>query len=226
MLDDQVQSADFYQYIGFLPQHFSYYENFTGLNFLLYMATLKGMPKRQAQKEADHLLQLVGLNDVRCKRIASYSGGMKQRLGIAQALLNDSKILILDEPTVGLDPKERVKFRNIISDLSAHKIILLSTHIVSDVEAIAKEIIILKNGQFLQKGNSQDLLATMSGKVWEFPVPDGSYLNSGEHYAVVNEKLTSSDRVLRVVSDERPNQQAQSVQPTLEELYIYHFREE
>ena len=190
------------------------------------MATLKGMPKRQAQKEADHLLQLVGLNDVRYKRIASYSGGMKQRLGIAQTLLNGSKILILDEPTVDLDPKERVKFRTILSDLSAHKIILLSTHIVSDVEAIAKEIIILKNGQFLQKGNSQDLLATMSGKVWEFPVPDGSYLNSGEHYAVVNEKLTSSGRVLRVVSDERPNQQVQSVQPTLEELYIYHFREE
>lgn len=190
------------------------------------MATLKGMSKKQAKKEADYLLRLVGLYDVRRKRIAAYSGGMKQRLGIAQALLNDPKILILDEPTVGLDPKERVKFRNIISDLSARKIILLSTHIVSDVEAIAKEIIILKNGQFLQQGSSQELLETMNGKVWEIPVPDGSHLPSGRDFAVVNEKVTSSGRVFRVVSDDRPSPQAQPVQPSLEDLYIYHFREE
>ncbi|MFA9413892.1 MULTISPECIES: ABC transporter ATP-binding protein [unclassified Streptococcus] len=225
-LDGKREASYFYEQVGFLPQHFSYYGNFTGLDFLLYIATLKGMPKKQAKKEADHLLRLVGLYDVRRKRIATYSGGMKQRLGIAQALLNDPKILILDEPTVGLDPKERVKFRNIISDLSAHKIIILSTHIVSDVEAIAKEIIILKNGQFLQQGSSQELLATMIGKVWEFPVPDGSHLPSGDHLAVINEKVTSSGRVFRVVSDDRPSQQAQLVQPTLEDLYIYHFREE
>lgn len=225
-LDGKREASYFYEQVGFLPQHFSYYDNFTGLDFLLYMATLKGMSKKQAKKEADHLLQLVGLHDVRRKRIATYSGGMKQRLGIAQALLNDPKVLILDEPTVGLDPKERVKFRNIISDLSAHKIIILSTHIVSDVEAIAKEIIILKNGQFLQQGSSKELLETMLGKVWEFPVPDGSHLPNGEHVAVVNEKVASSGRVFRVVSDDRPNQLAQPVQPTLEDLYIYHFREE
>ncbi|MGX7776289.1 ABC transporter ATP-binding protein [Streptococcus pluranimalium] len=225
-LDGKREASYFYEQVGFLPQHFSYYGNFTGLDFLLYIATLKGMSKKQAKKGADHLLRLVGLYDVRRKRIAAYSGGMKQRLGIAQALLNDPRILILDEPTVRLDPKERVKFRNIISDLSSHKIIILSTHIVSDVEAIAKEIIILKNGQFLQQGSSQDLLATMLGKVWEFPVPDGSHLSSGNHFAVVNEKVTSSGRVFRVVSDDRPNQQAQPVQPTLEDLYIYHFREE
>lgn len=225
-LDGKREASYFYEQVGFLPQHFSYYGNFTGLDFLLYMATLKGMSKKQAKKEADYLLRLVGLHDVRRKRIAAYSGGMKQRLGIAQALLNDPKILILDEPTVGLDPKERVKFRNIISDLSARKIILLSTHIVSDVEAIAKEIIILKNGQFLQQGSSQELLETMNGKVWEFPVPDGSHLPSGEHIAVVNEKVTSSGRVFRVVSDYQPSPQAQPVQPSLEDLYIYHFREE
>lgn len=225
-LDGNSEPEYFYQQVGFLPQHFSYYGNFTGLDFLLYMATLKGMSKKNAKKEADNMLRLVGLYDVRSKQVSTYSGGMKQRLGIAQALLNNPKILILDEPTVGLDPKERVKFRNIISDLSAHKIIILSTHIVSDVEAIAKEIIILKNGHFLQQGSSQDLLESMLGKVWEFPVPDGSHLPHGVHFAVVNEKVTSSGRVFRVVSDHQPSQLAQPVQPTLEDLYIYHFREE
>lgn len=225
-LDGNSEPEYFYQQVGFLPQHFSYYGNFTGLDFLLYMATLKGMSKKNAKKEADNMLRLVGLYDVRSKQVSTYSGGMKQRLGIAQALLNNPKILILDEPTVGLDPKERVKFRNIISDLSAHKIIILSTHIVSDVEAIAKEIIILKNGHFLQQGSSQDLLKNMLGKVWEFPVPDGSHLPHGVHFAVVNEKVTSSGRVFRVVSDHQLSQLAQPVQPTLEDLYIYHFREE
>lgn len=226
LLDDQVQSDDFYQYIGFLPQHFNYYGNFTGLDFLIYMGNLKGMSKKQAKKEANHLLQLVGLYNVRRKLIATYSGGMKQRLGIAQAMLNDPKVLILDEPTVGLDPKERVKFRNIISDLSTNKIIILSTHIVSDVEAIAKEIIILKNGQFIQQGASETLLASISGKVWEVPVALGVSLPQSVNYALVNEKVLANGRVYRVVSDHQPNQQARSVQPTLEDLYIYHFREE
>lgn len=226
LLDNKPQSEEFYQHIGFLPQQFSYYGRFSGRDFLLYMAALKGIPKHKAKQETDELLKLVDLYDVRLKRIASYSGGMKQRLGIAQALLNDPKILILDEPTVGLDPKERVKFRNIISELSANKIIILSTHIVSDVEAIAKEIIILKNGQFIHKGSSQELLKTISGKVWELSVSDGSQLPKHGQYAVVNERLVSSSRVFRVVSDEKPSQSAQLVAPTLEDLYIYHFREE
>ena len=190
------------------------------------MAALKGMSKNKAKQETDKLLKLVDLYDVRLKRIASYSGGMKQRLGIAQALLNNPEILILDEPTVGLDPKERVKFRNIISELSANKIIILSTHIVSDIEAIAKEIILLKNGQFIHKGSSQELLKIISEKVWELSVPDGSQLPRHSHYALVNEKLSSSGRVFRVVSDEKPSQLARLVSPTLEDLYIYYFREE
>ncbi len=226
LLDNKPQSEEFYQHIGFLPQHFSYYDYFSGRDFLLYMAVLKGMSKNKAKQETDKLLKLVDLYDVRFKRIASYSGGMKQRLGIAQALLNNPEILILDEPTVGLDPKERVRFRNIISELSANKIIILSTHIVSDIEAIAKEIILLKNGQFIHKGSSQELLKIISEKVWELSVPDGSQLPRYSHYALVNEKLSSSGRVFRVVSDEKPSQLARLVSPTLEDLYIYYFREE
>lgn len=142
--------------LGYLPQDFGYYPEFTGQDFLLYMAALKGIAKPQAKRRAVELLQLVSLQDVAKKKIKTYSGGMKQRLGIAQALLNEPKLLVLDEPTAGLDPKERVRFRNLIDDLGKDCIVLLSTHIVSDIEHIADDVLMMKDGQMIYQGKWTD----------------------------------------------------------------------
>ena len=147
-----VSEESYRSILGYLPQDFGYYPEFTGQDFLLYMAALKGIAKPQAKKKAVELLQLVSLQDVAKKKIKTYSGGMKQRLGIAQALLNQPKLLVLDEPTAGLDPKERVRFRNLIKDLGRDSIVLLSTHIVSDIEHIADDILIMKSGQIIYQG--------------------------------------------------------------------------
>ena len=147
-----VSTEDYRGILGYLPQDFGYYPEFTAMDFLLYLAALKGIPKVQAKRRAMELLELVSLRDAARKKIKTFSGGMKQRLGIAQALLNDPKLLILDEPTVGLDPKERVRFRNLIEQLGKDSIVLLSTHIVSDIEHIADEILLMKDGQLIYQG--------------------------------------------------------------------------
>ncbi len=147
-----VSKEEYRSILGYLPQDFGYYPEFSGMDFLLYMAALKGIPKSKARRKADELLQLVSLQDAAKKKIKIYSGGMKQRLGIAQALLNDPKLLVLDEPTAGLDPKERVRFRNLIESRGRNSIVLLSTHIVSDIEHIADDVLMMKSGRLIYNG--------------------------------------------------------------------------
>lgn len=153
--------------LGYMPQQQGLYDNFTALEFLKYFAVLKGVPKKEAKKRIDMLLKVVNLEEVRHRKIGGFSGGMKQRVLLAQALLNDPEILILDEPTAGLDPRERIRIRNHISEISQNKIILLATHVVSDVECIAKEILLIKNGTLLKHERPEELLKSMEGTVWE-----------------------------------------------------------
>ena len=152
-----VSSEEYRAELGYLPQDFGYYPDFNGMDFLLYMASLKGLTKTEAKRKSKKLLELVSLSDVAKKKIATYSGGMKQRLGVAQALLNDPKIIILDEPTAGLDPKERVRFRNLIKELGTESIVLLSTHIVSDIEHIADTVLMMKAGQIVFNGSADEI---------------------------------------------------------------------
>lgn len=212
--------------LGFLPQDFRYYPDFTGLKFLLFIAALKGLNKSNGIKKCNELLQLVGLEGVKDKKIKKYSGGMKQRLGIAQAMINDPKVLILDEPTVGLDPKERVRFRNLISSFSKEKIVILSTHIVSDVEYIADEILILNKGKIENRGNSETLVKEIEGKVWECQMESTSVDDLSTNHVISNQKHEAGGTVLRIISKEQPTPNAKKVQPTLEDLYLYYLRED
>ena len=175
LLDGQdiaVMGAAFRKKLGYLPQDFGVYPNFTAEQFLLYIARLKGLSKFEAKRQTDDLLHMVGLEDKKQKKLKGFSGGQRQRVGIAQALLGDPEILVLDEPTAGLDPEERIRFRGIISDLSQQKLVLLSTHIVSDLEAVANEIILLRKGVVLGMQKPASLLEQLNGQVWLVTVPD------------------------------------------------------
>lgn len=221
------ESGDRYRNaLGYLPQDFGYYPDFTAFKFLMYMSAVKGLSRGFAKERSLELLDEVGLLQVKDKKIKTFSGGMKQRLGIAQAMLNDPRVLILDEPTAGLDPKERVRFRNLISTFSRNKIVLLSTHIVSDVEYIAGDIIVMKKGTLLHQGKPHEIIHTIDGKVWECRVPNEKAGELIERCNVGNLRAEGEETMLRIISDEKPLESAQAVDPNLEDLYLYYFADE
>ena len=217
--------ADYRDVLGYLPQEFGYYPNYKAEEFLRYMAALKGIPRDVAKKRVKELLEIVDLSDVKGKRMKTFSGGMKQRVGIAQALLNDPKLLILDEPTAGLDPKERVRFRNLISDYAGDRIVLLSTHIVSDIEAIADEVLLMKKGKVLIQGTVSELTKKAAGKVWELTVSPSEAKIWQEKAAVANLRHEGEQVVLRILSDVKPAEGPAHCEAGLEDLYLYSMRE-
>lgn len=215
----------FRECLGYLPQDFGYYPDFTAKEFMHYIAALKGLPPLKAKSETARLMELVGLAEVANKKIKTFSGGMKQRLGIAQAVLNNPSILVLDEPTAGLDPKERVRFRNLIADLAEKRLVILSTHIVSDVEYIADEILIMKKGNLIAEGTVSELTDSISDKVWSVTTDKDQADALCEKYSILNLRHTGGEVELRIVSDSAPHDRAEHVEPTLEDLYLYEFRE-
>lgn len=207
--------------LGYLPQDFGVYPNLSAIEFLEYMAAIKGLDAKSARKRIDELLQVVNLVDAAKRPLGGYSGGMKQRVGIAQALLNDPQLLIADEPTVGLDPEERVRFRNLLSDLSGERIVILSTHIVSDVEATATHIALIHKGKLLRSSAPEDLLKELENKVWEWTVASDD-LPALKQKHIVSGTIRKSDGVqVRVASATRPDVQAKNVAPNLEDAYLY-----
>ena len=219
---DIVRSPDSLRAVlGYLPQDFGIYPNLTCVEFLEYMAAIKGLDSKSTKRRIDELLQVVNLTEAAKRPLGGYSGGMKQRVGIAQALLNDPQLLIVDEPTVGLDPEERVRFRNLLSDLSGERIVILSTHIVSDVEATATHIVLIHKGTLLRKAAPEDLLKELENKVWEWNVASNDLVALKQKH-IVSGTIRRSDGVqVRVVSENKPEANASNVPPNLEDAYLY-----
>lgn len=212
--------------LGYLPQEFGYYKEFTALRFLRYMAALKAMPEEAAEKRINDLMELTGLESVRKQKLKTFSGGMIRRIGIAQALLNNPEILILDEPTAGLDPNERVRFRNLISSLGKNRIVLLSTHIVSDVDYIADEIMIMKQGRMIRRGTQRQLSDSVGQIVWNCTVSEKDLKDISERYVVSNIKNRENGAELRIISRTKPMPDAYPTDATLEDIYLYLTRKE
>ena len=209
--------------LGYLPQEFGFYPNFTVEEYLQYIASIKGLRPAVAKQRVRELLHQVGLSKARSKKMKNLSGGMKRRARIAQAMLNDPKLLVLDEPTAGLDPNERIRFRNLISELAEDRIVLLSTHIVSDVEYIAGKIFLMKDGRIAVSGTAQELTGAMPERVWVCQVPKAridAYLKA---LKVSNVKTTPEGAELRIVSAEQPTDDAVQVVPTLEDVFLCYF---
>ena len=215
----------FREKLGFMPQYPGLYPNFTVERFMWYMAALKGLPKEKAKKDIPEILAAVELDDVPKRKIAALSGGMKQRLTLAQAVLGDPEILILDEPTAGLDPKQRIAIRNYISKIAFNKIVIIATHVVSDIEFIARDIIMLKKGVIVDNAPPHELTKKIEGKVWNVPCLESEVQSMQDTFRVTNiaRDDESGNVSLRVLSDEKPSEDSKIVTPTLEDYYLYIF---
>lgn len=217
--------SEYRNLLGYLPQEFGFYPEFTVKDYLLYISSIKGIRPAVAKKRTNELIAKVGLTKVEDKKLKKLSGGMKRRAGIAQAMLNNPKILILDEPTAGLDPNERIRFRNLISELSKERMVLLSTHIVSDVEYIANEILLMKDGTIINKGTLDEIINSMPEKVWSCSVLQSMVSYITKKYKVSNMKTNQQEVELRVISAEKPCETAVYVPPALEDVFLYYFGE-
>lgn len=220
--------SDYRDLIGYLPQDIGFYKNFSAEKFLLYISALKGIEKEEAKIKIDDILNFVNLDEHRKKKIGKFSGGMKQRLGIAQALLNDPKILILDEPTAGLDPNERIRFKNLIADISKNKIVILSTHIISDVEFIANEVLVMKEGVLVEKLTPNQMIDKIKGKVHSMKIKEDMIFEIQNKFKISNISREKENIIVRVVGDQKIEElgfEFKEEQPNLEDVFLYYFDE-
>lgn len=220
-----TMGADYRKLLGYLPQEFGFYPDFTVKDYLLYIASIKGVHKAVARKRVDELLLKVGLSKVRDRKMKKLSGGMKRRAGIAQAMINQPEILVLDEPTAGLDPNERIRFRNLISELANERLVLLSTHIVSDIESVANEILLMKEGELLHAGTLQEIIEKIPDRVWSLTVSGQDAAAYSKMYKIAGSRTVSGGMQIRLLSAQKPHPDAKEEIPSLEDVFLSYMGE-